>query len=106
MRKVLALAGKDLRILVRDRTGFFFALMWPLIIAIFFGTIFGGGGGGGSAIPVAVVDEDSTEVSREFVATLAAASDRSKRSNSQSAIIDCTANPPANESRLNSAASR
>ena len=75
MRKVLALAGKDLRILVRDRTGFFFALMWPLIIAIFFGTIFGGGGGGGSAIPVVVVDEDSTEVSREFVATLAAASE-------------------------------
>src|SRR5262249_34262253 len=36
---------------------------------------------------------------------LAAASERSKRSNSQSAISDCTAKPPANESRLNSAAS-
>ena len=72
MTKVLALAAKDLRILLRDRTGFFFALMWPLIIAIFFGTIFGGGGDGGSAIPVVLVDEDSTEVSREFIATLAA----------------------------------
>ncbi len=33
------------------------------------------------------------------------ASDRSKRSNSHSAMSDGTAKPPANESRLNSAAS-
>src|SRR5262249_10978774 len=36
---------------------------------------------------------------------LAAASERSKRSNSQSAMSDWTVKPPANESRLNSAAS-
>ena len=36
---------------------------------------------------------------------LAAESDRSNRSNSHSAISDCTASPPAKESRLNSAAS-
>ena len=71
MKRVAALAGKDLRILLRDRTGFFFALAWPFIIAVFFGTIFGGGGeGGGSAIPIVVVDEDGTEISREFIATL------------------------------------
>jgi len=75
MNKVLALAGKDLRILLRDRTGFFFSLMWPLIIAIFFGTIFGGGGDGGSAIAIVVVDEDSTQVSGDFIATLAASSE-------------------------------
>lgn len=75
MSKILALAGKDLRILLRDKTGFFFALLWPLIIAIFFGAIFGGGGGGGSAIPIVVVDDDSTQVSREFIATLAASSE-------------------------------
>jgi ABC-2 type transport system permease protein len=76
MRSILALAGKDLRILMRDRTGFFFSLMWPLIIAIFFGTIFGGGGDeGGSAIPIMVVDQDSTEASRAFVAQLEGASE-------------------------------
>ena len=76
MSSILALARKDLRILLRDRTGFFFALAWPFIIAVFFGTLFGGGGdGGGSAIPIIVVDEDSTEVSREFIATLDGASE-------------------------------
>ena len=35
--------------------------------------------------------------------TLAADSDRSKRSNSHSASSDCTTKPPANASRLNSA---
>ncbi len=37
--------------------------------------------------------------------TPAADSDRSKRSNSQSASSDCTTKPPAKASRLNSAAS-
>ena len=36
---------------------------------------------------------------------LAALSDRSKRSNSQSASSDCTTKPPAKASRLNRAAS-
>src|ERR1041384_5585821 len=36
---------------------------------------------------------------------LAPLSERSKRSKSHSASIDCTASPPANESTLNSAAS-
>lgn len=75
MHSIFALAGKDLKILMRDRTGFFFSLMWPLIIAIFFGTIFGGGGDGGSAIPIVVVDEDGTEASRAFMAQLEAASE-------------------------------
>jgi ABC-2 type transport system permease protein len=74
MDSILAVAGKDLRILMRDKTGFFFALMWPFIIAVFFGTIFGGGGdGGGSAVPVIVVDEDGTEGSQKFVSTLESA---------------------------------
>lgn len=44
MRKVLALAGKDLRLLIRDRAGFFFVFFFPLLYAIFFGFIFSGGG--------------------------------------------------------------
>jgi ABC-2 type transport system permease protein len=75
MREILALAHKDLRILLRDKAGFFFTIFWPLIIAIFFGTIFGGGGGGGvqSAIPILIVDEDSTDASQAFIDTLASA---------------------------------
>jgi ABC-2 type transport system permease protein len=60
--------------LLRDRTGFFFTLMWPLIIAVFFGTIFGGGGGDGDrAMAILLVDEDRTERSQEFINTLDAA---------------------------------
>ena len=71
MREILTLAHKDLRLLLRDKAGFFFTLLWPLIIAIFFGTIFGGGGGGGrSAMAILLVDEDETEKSQEFVSAL------------------------------------
>jgi ABC-2 type transport system permease protein len=74
MDKIIILAHKDLRLLFRDRTGFFFTLMWPLVIAIFFGTLFGGGGGGTrSAIPIVIVDEDESEGSRAFIARLDAA---------------------------------
>lgn len=70
MREILALAGKDLRLLFRDKAGFFFVLFFPLLYAIFFGVIFSGEGGGSSAIPVAVVDEDSSESSAKFAKTL------------------------------------
>jgi ABC-2 type transport system permease protein len=74
MKEILALAHKDLRILLRDRAGFFFTVFWPLIIAVFFGTIFGGGGGGSqSAVPVLIVDEDRTEFSQAFIDTLGSA---------------------------------
>ncbi|UCE18456.1 MAG: ABC transporter permease [Gemmatimonadota bacterium] len=76
MREIIAMAVKDLRLLLRDKAGFFFTLFFPLIIAVFFGAIFGGGGGGTrSAIPILVVDEDNTEGSRMFVAALDAASE-------------------------------
>ncbi len=47
---------KDLRLLLRDRTAAFFTFGFPLVIAIFFGFIFGGmgGGGGDDAMEVAV----------------------------------------------------
>ena len=71
MRAVWCLAMKDLRLLVRDRAGFFFAFFFPLIYATFFGTILSGGGQGGShAMQVAFVDEDRTNQSRDFIASL------------------------------------
>jgi ABC-2 type transport system permease protein len=72
MREIAALAFKDLRILFRDRSGFFFTLIWPLLIAVFFGTMFGGNRADeqASGIPVMVVDEDKTETSQAFVSEL------------------------------------
>jgi ABC-2 type transport system permease protein len=77
MREIVAMALKDLRILLRDRAGFFFTLVWPLLIAIFFGVIFGGNRSEqqASAIEIAVVDEDGTAGAQEFVEALKAGSE-------------------------------
>jgi ABC-2 type transport system permease protein len=71
MRVIGALALKDLRLLLRDKAGFFFTFFFPLIVAVLFGTIFGGGDHT-SAIPVIIVDEDGSAESRAFVDTLVA----------------------------------
>lgn len=74
MRAAWIIALKDLRQLLRDRMACFFALVFPLLVAIFFGTIFSSGSGGSTKepnrIPVTLVDEDRTEGSAEFAATL------------------------------------
>jgi ABC-2 type transport system permease protein len=70
MNALLAIARKDLRLLVRDRTSLFWTLGFPLIMALFFGSLFGDGGDGGNALPVAVIDEDGTAGSKAFVETL------------------------------------
>lgn len=72
MRALVAIVVKDLKLLVRDRTGFFFALIFPLLMAVFFGAIFSGGSGDRSAIDVVLVDEDQTDGSARFVDELEA----------------------------------
>jgi ABC-2 type transport system permease protein len=68
------LAVKDLRILLRDKAGFFFTFIYPVLIAVFMGVIFSGGGGDSGShkyvLAVYVVDQDSTDVSRTFVDSL------------------------------------
>lgn len=71
MNPILALAWKDIRLLLRDRMGFFFSFAFPLIYAIFFGVVFSGDSST-DAIPVAMVDEDRSISSRAFVDTLTA----------------------------------
>lgn len=44
IRRIAALAGKDLLIWRRNKAAIFFTLAWPLVIALFFGMVFGGGG--------------------------------------------------------------
>ena len=60
MHPILAIAAKDLRLLLRDRVAAFFTFGFPLIVALFFGFIFGGAGAGGDdALEVAVWSETS-----------------------------------------------
>lgn len=72
MSRTIILAVKDLRLLARDHMGLFWAFGFPLIMALFFGSLFGGGGGTVQAIPLAVIDEDGTPQSKTFVARLSA----------------------------------
>ena len=74
MNPVITLALKDLKLLVRDKPSLFFSVGFPLIFAVFFGTIFSAGnGGGGERIPIALVDEDRSERSRALVESLTGA---------------------------------
>ncbi|MBY0311779.1 MAG: ABC transporter permease [Phycisphaerales bacterium] len=70
MNVILAICMKDIRLLLRDRVGFFFTFVFPLLIAVFFGSIFAGGGGGPSSIAVAIIDQDQTAGSRAFIKDL------------------------------------
>ncbi|NOZ57340.1 MAG: ABC transporter permease [Calditrichaeota bacterium] len=69
MRKILALAFKDLRLLFRDKSGLAFTLFLPLMFALFFGMMYSTDSGP-EAVPIALVDQDSTAASRAFVARL------------------------------------
>lgn len=81
MRAIWTIAVKDLRLLFRERVACFFAFIFPLIVAIFFGMVFSGAGSGGGGgeddqkIDILLVDEDNTEGSRAFAKTLREASE-------------------------------
>ena len=83
MQKIFALAFKDLKLLLRDKAGFFFTFFFPLLIAILFGAIFSGGGDEENLMSILVVDEDNTEQSRAFVATLQGAPELSLKTSSR-----------------------
>lgn len=70
MRNAVTMAIKDLVLLWRDRFGMFWILVFPLVMATFFGAIFGGGGDGVSGMRIAVVDRDGTDGSRAFIESL------------------------------------
>lgn len=70
MNAILTLAAKDLRLLLRDRMGLFFIVVFPVIYGVFFGSMFGGGGGSSAKLNIAVADEDDTPASHRFVKDL------------------------------------
>jgi ABC-2 type transport system permease protein len=73
MHPIVALALKDLRLLLRMRAGLFFTFVWPLLIAVGFGVILSGPSTGQSRISVALVDEDHTSGAAALLARLEAA---------------------------------
>ena len=90
MPVILALALKDLRILVRLRAGLFFSLVWPLLVAVLFGTIFSGQDGGTAKLRIAIVDEDESSASKDFATRLGKGSEfeatRASRADALSAV--------------------
>jgi linearmycin/streptolysin S transport system permease protein len=70
MKPIIALALKDLRILMRNKGRIFFTFIWPIIVTVLFGLAFGGGNDPQSKPRVAIVDEDNTDGSRAFITSL------------------------------------
>ena len=71
MRAIAAIARKDLRLLFRDKGDVFFTFVFPVVIAILFGFVFGGGSGGGGTIDLAVVRESDSTLARGLADDLA-----------------------------------
>ena len=73
MSQVFSIAIKDLKVLLRDPTGVFFIVGFPILMGLFFGSMMSNMSSGGStqALKVAVVDNDQTEQSKQFTALLA-----------------------------------
>jgi ABC-2 type transport system permease protein len=72
MRAIYALGVKDLRLLFRSKGALFFALVWPLLLSIMFGFIFGGSGPRPLRVGVAIADEDRTTGSAAFASRFSA----------------------------------
>ena len=70
MDKIITLALKDLRLLSRDYFGLFWIFAFPMLFALFFGSVMGGGGGPGQAMTIALVDEDKSDGSKAFIQRL------------------------------------
>ena len=70
MTAFLALVRKDLILFLHDRRALLISLALPIIIASFFGFLFGGGAKGGSAIEIALVLQDTSKASADIAAGL------------------------------------
>ena len=69
MGRSFTLAFKDIKLLLRDKSAMFWVLVFPLMIAILFGSIFGGSNGS-AKIKVALVDQDGSKESTALMGRL------------------------------------
>ncbi len=70
MRAIFTLALKDLRLLVRDKLGLFWVIAFPLLMALFFGSIFGGSGGGARSMRIATITDTTSPLAQQFYGQL------------------------------------
>ena len=69
----LALVLKDLKLFFNNRKAVIVGLLVPIVLASFFGYLFGGQGGNAetSKVPLLVIDQDGSDISRGLIAQLA-----------------------------------
>ena len=72
MTAFLALLRKDLLLYFSNRRSVIMSIAAPILIAAFFGSLFGGGDTKPANIPVAIIDLDHSELSAKVVAALRA----------------------------------
>jgi ABC-2 type transport system permease protein len=70
MTTIFHLALKDLNLLRRDKAGLFWIFIFPLIFALFFGTLTGGSGGTTRSLKLVVTDLDKSPESTALVGRL------------------------------------
>src|SRR5688572_22669082 len=70
MRTVLTMAVKDMLLISRDWLGLFFILGFPILMGIFFGSMYGSMDAESAALNIAVVDKDRSDMSARFVESL------------------------------------
>lgn len=71
MGQVIAIALKDLRLMPRNKGGMFFTFVWPILVTVLFGIMFGGNSNGAQTkVRIAIVDNDNTDGSRAFLKKL------------------------------------
>jgi ABC-2 type transport system permease protein len=73
MIQFLALVRKDLKLFFNDRKAVIVGLLVPIVLASFFGYMFGGQSGKAetSKVPVLVIDQDGSDISRGLIGQLA-----------------------------------
>ena len=69
----LALVRKDLKLFFNDRKAVIVGMLVPIVLASFFGYLFGGQKGNAetSKVPVLVIDQDGSDISRGLITQLA-----------------------------------
>ncbi len=72
MNAFIALLRKDLVLYFSNRRSVIMSIAAPILIAAFFGSLFGGGSSKPANIPVAITDLDHSELSVKIVATMRA----------------------------------
>jgi ABC-2 type transport system permease protein len=68
----LAMVRKDLKLFFNDRKAVVVGMLVPIVLASFFGYLFGGQGGNAetSKVPLLVIDQDGSDISRGLVSQL------------------------------------